>query len=41
MDISVRKMDRGKINKRKNPQLDALEHRERRKERQEGEALKT
>jgi hypothetical protein len=40
-DISTRKMDHGQLNKRKNPPLDALEHRTRRKERQVGEALKT
>ena len=40
-DRSSRKMDRGQLNKRKNPLLDALEHRARRKERQVGEALKT
>jgi hypothetical protein len=39
-DRSARKMDHGKLSKRKNPSLDALEHRARRKERQAGEALK-
>jgi hypothetical protein len=33
-------MDRGQLNKWKNPSLDALEHRAREKERQAGEALK-
>jgi hypothetical protein len=37
---SSRKMDRGKFSKWKNPSLNALEHRVRRKERQVGEALK-
>jgi hypothetical protein len=40
-DRSRRKKDRGQLNKRKNPLLDALEHHARRKERQAGEALKT
>jgi hypothetical protein len=40
-DRSTRKMDHGQLNKWKNPLLDALEHRVRRKERQAGEALKT
>ena len=40
-DRSTRKKDRGKLNKRKIPLLDALDHRMRRKERQAGEALKT
>jgi hypothetical protein len=40
-DRSARKKDRGQLSKRKNPPLDALEHRARRKERQAGEALKT
>jgi hypothetical protein len=40
-DKSARKKDHGQLNKRKNPPLDALEHRTRRKERQAGEALKT
>jgi hypothetical protein len=39
-DRSTRKMDRGQLSKWKNPPLDALEHRARRKERQAGEALK-
>jgi hypothetical protein len=39
-DRSTRKKDRGQLNKRKNPPLDALEHCARRKERQAGEALK-
>jgi hypothetical protein len=39
-DRTTRKKDRGKLNKRKNTPLDALEHRVRRKERQAGEALK-
>ena len=39
-EISKRKKDRGQLNKRKNPPLDALEHCARRKERQTGEALK-
>jgi hypothetical protein len=39
-DRSTRKKDRGKLNKRKKPPLDALEHRARRKERQAGEARK-
>ena len=37
-DISTRNMDHGKLNKKKNTPLDALEHRMRRKERQAGEA---
>jgi hypothetical protein len=40
VDISTRKMDRGKLSKRRKPPLDALEHRMRRKERQVGEAQK-
>jgi hypothetical protein len=40
-DRSTRKKDRGQLSKWKNPPLDALEHRVRRKERQAGEALKT
>jgi hypothetical protein len=32
-DRSTRKMDRGQLNKQKNPLLDALEHHVRRKER--------
>jgi hypothetical protein len=40
-DMSTRKKDRGQLNKQKNPLLDALEHRVRRKERQAGEDLKT
>jgi hypothetical protein len=39
-DISERKTDRGQLNKWKNPPLDTLEHCVRRKERQDGEALK-
>jgi hypothetical protein len=39
-DTSVRKKDHGQLTKQKNPSLDALEHRVRRKERQAGEALK-
>jgi hypothetical protein len=39
-EISTRKKDRGKLIKRKNPPLDALEHHVRRKEREVGEALK-
>jgi hypothetical protein len=39
-DISARKMNRGQINKRKNPSLDALDHSATRKERQVGEAMK-
>jgi hypothetical protein len=38
---SARKKDHGQLRKRKNPPLDALEHRARRKERQVGEAMKT
>jgi hypothetical protein len=40
-DRSERKTDHGQLSKRKNPPLDALEHRMRKKERQAGEALKT
>jgi hypothetical protein len=40
-DRSKRKMDHGKLSKKKNPPLDALDHRTRRKQRQDGEALKT
>jgi hypothetical protein len=40
-DRSTRRKDHGKLNKRKNPPLDALEHRARKKERQAEEALKT
>ena len=40
-DRSTRNMDGGKLSKRKNPPLDALEHRARKKERQADEALKT
>jgi dsDNA-specific endonuclease/ATPase MutS2 len=40
-DILARIKDRGKLSKRKNPMLDALENRPRRKERQASEALKT
>jgi hypothetical protein len=39
-DKSARKKDRGQLKKWKNPPLDALEHRVRRKERQASEALK-
>jgi hypothetical protein len=39
-DRSARKMDRGQLNKRKNPLVDALENLVGRKERQAGEALK-
>jgi hypothetical protein len=39
-DRSIRKKDRGQFSKWKNPPLDALEHRVRRKERHAGEALK-
>jgi hypothetical protein len=39
-DRSTRKKNRGQLNKQKNPPLDALENRMRRKERQVGEALK-
>jgi hypothetical protein len=39
-DRSARKKDHGQVSKRKEPPLDALEHRARRKERQAGEALK-
>jgi hypothetical protein len=39
-DRSARKMDQGQLSKWKNPPLDALEHRVRRKERQAGEARK-
>jgi hypothetical protein len=39
-DISTRNMDHGKLNKHKNPPLDALEHHARRKERQVGKARK-
>jgi hypothetical protein len=35
-DRSARKKDRGQLSKWKNPSLDALEHRMRRKERQAG-----
>jgi hypothetical protein len=38
---STRKMDRGKLNKRKKPLLDALEHLVGRMERQAGKAWKT
>jgi hypothetical protein len=34
-------MDHGKLSKQKKPPMDALEHIERNKERQAGEALKT
>jgi hypothetical protein len=40
-DISTRNMDRGQLNKWKNPPTDALEHLTGKKERQVGEALKT
>jgi hypothetical protein len=40
-DRLVRKKDHGQLSKRKNPPLDDLENRVRRKERQAGEALKT
>jgi hypothetical protein len=40
MERSTRKMDHGKLSKNKKPPLDALEHHMRRKERQDGEALK-
>jgi hypothetical protein len=40
-DRSTRKMDRGQLNKWKNPPIDALEHLVGKKERQVGEALKT
>jgi hypothetical protein len=40
-DRSARKKDRGQLNKRKKPLLDALEHHARRKEKQVGEAPKT
>jgi hypothetical protein len=39
-DRSTKKKDLGKLNKRKKPPLDALEHCARRKERHVGEALK-
>jgi hypothetical protein len=39
-DRSTRKMDRGQLRKWKKPLLDALEHRTRRKGRQDGEARK-
>jgi hypothetical protein len=39
-DRSERKKDHGKVNKWKNPPLDALENHVRSKERQVGEALK-
>ena len=37
---SSRNMDRGQLNKKENPSMDALEHHVRRKERQVGEAQK-
>jgi hypothetical protein len=40
-DRSARKVDRGQLNKRKNPPVYALENLVGRKERQVGEALKT
>jgi hypothetical protein len=40
-DRSTRKMDHGKLSKRKNPLLDTLEHHVRRKERQASKALET
>jgi hypothetical protein len=39
-DRSERKKDRGQLNKQRNLSLDALEHREMKKERQAGEAWK-
>jgi hypothetical protein len=39
-DISVRNMDHGQLNQRKNPSVDSLEHLAGKKERQSGEALK-
>ena len=39
-DRSTRKKDRGKLNKKRNPALDALEHRVMKKKRQAGEARK-
>jgi hypothetical protein len=39
-DISTRKKDRGQLSKWKKTLLYALEHRARRKERQDGEALR-
>jgi len=39
-DRSTRKKDCGQLSKRKNPSLDSLEHRARRKGRQAGKALK-
>jgi hypothetical protein len=39
-DRSTRKKDRGQLSKWKKPLLDSLEHRTRRKERQDDEALK-
>jgi hypothetical protein len=36
----AKKMDRGQLNKRKNPPVDALEHLAEKKEEQDGEALK-
>jgi hypothetical protein len=39
-NISKRKMDHGKLNKKKNPLVNSLEHFTRRKERQAGEAWK-
>jgi hypothetical protein len=38
---STRKMDRGQLNKRKNPPMDSLEHLMGKMERQAGEAQKT
>jgi hypothetical protein len=40
-DRSTRKMDRGQLNKWKNPPMDALEHLAGKKEGQVGKALKT
>jgi hypothetical protein len=40
-DRSIKDMDHGQLNKRKNPSTSALEHLTRKKERQAGEALKT
>ena len=39
-DISERKNDRGQLSKERNPSLDALEHREMKKERHADEAWK-
>jgi hypothetical protein len=40
-DRSIRKMDRGKLSKGKNPPTNSLEHLAEKKERQAGEARKT